>query len=91
MTNISFEKVISLSKKYNAELDDPDYWHWMEALTQIVSTIIWAQGDPSKFSITLEYISGKETAKICQEIFKDLEIPVKIKSTGKSRVVFSIM
>lgn len=91
MTNISFEKVISLSKKYATELDDPDYWPRMEALTQIVSTIIWAQGDPTKFSITLENVSGKETAKICQEILKDLEISVKLKSKGKLRVVFSVM
>lgn len=90
MLNISFEKVISLSKKYD-ETEDAYSWHRVEFLAQIVSIIIRTHGTPSKFTFTAGSLNGKEIVEICREIFKDLEIPVKLKARGKSRAVFTLM
>lgn len=89
MLNISFEKVISLSKKYNS-MDDPYTWHRMKFLTQIVSSIIWAQGNPNEITLQSPTVNGKEIVQIANEIFKDLEISTKLKSRGKTRAIFLV-
>ena len=89
MINLSFEKVISISKKYASMNDEP--WHRVEFLTQIVSDVIRAQGTPTQFTFKSSTLNGKEIAEICKEIFKDLGITVKIKLKGKTRAVFLVI
>ena len=61
MINLSFEKVISLSKKYASMNDEP--WHRVEFLTQIVSDVIRAQGTPTQFTFKSSTLNGKEIAE----------------------------
>lgn len=87
MLNLSFEKVLSLSKKY-ATVGDTYSWSRIEFLTQIVSDIIRAQGTPHEIHIKAETLNSQEIQEIAKGVFEDLEIELKSITAGHGNAYF---